>query len=511
MAIYEDLNKEELLDLLKAYESYIVEASNSNAFQTGWTPVCIEEFYTEEYQGLWKKGEDFSNYFYEAVDFTAKALTAQSLAAAIDTFYWVYDSYNYMDEISDRTEAITSIENDILSGKIGELKEHLQAEIEERAEANSATLALKMLISQLDRYQNREQSVLDPFQKPFQKFSDISDDLLKDTRNGLDVWVTSTEGEEVQFADIRLQAADYDRFSSKEKWLFDLPVENVHRNGSGNIDSVVLNSGLTSDALIFLMDLDPALLHDDNWVSLMQCTEHVGLSFDERLAYLRERNPAAYLEQIEDAFDAVANAVEAVDQAETAGLKLHPSIGNRLSTAQMILSDVLETVKEEAHNTVSKATLSEISAEMVYAEIKKQLENGSSENEFGEPQAFFSLVNGRSIEVTLEQYGLEPDEQFYSVRLHCNSKEFDNGDYRSTMGVIEQFSSIGPNIEEVSSLVSSMLHCNNRYPVSPHSLLENSAHTEGDIHFDQVVAEATRRCLQQSAAHSKAQIDACRE
>ena len=46
----DQLSKEELLDLLYAYDKYIQEANDDNRYAEGWYPVCIEEFYDNDYE-----------------------------------------------------------------------------------------------------------------------------------------------------------------------------------------------------------------------------------------------------------------------------------------------------------------------------------------------------------------------------------------------------------------------------------------------------------------------------
>lgn len=46
------LTKEELLDLLNAYDEYIQDANDDDLYSEGWKPVCIKEFYMNEYQML---------------------------------------------------------------------------------------------------------------------------------------------------------------------------------------------------------------------------------------------------------------------------------------------------------------------------------------------------------------------------------------------------------------------------------------------------------------------------
>lgn len=44
-----ELTKEELLDLLNAYDEYIQMANDEDYYKMGWFPVCIQEFYDNEY------------------------------------------------------------------------------------------------------------------------------------------------------------------------------------------------------------------------------------------------------------------------------------------------------------------------------------------------------------------------------------------------------------------------------------------------------------------------------
>lgn len=87
--------------------------------------------------------------------------------------------------------------------------------------------------------------------------------------------------------------------------------------------------------------------------------------------------------------------------------------------------------------------------------IKKQFEK--NETVFGEPQAWVYLESNRSIEITLEQEGLEEKDYFYAVRLHCNEDEFDNEDFESTCGIIESYCTSEVNEEEMIQLLNQML------------------------------------------------------
>ena len=45
-----DLSKDELLSLLKAYDEYIQDANDGDLYGNGWKPVCIKEFYYNDYE-----------------------------------------------------------------------------------------------------------------------------------------------------------------------------------------------------------------------------------------------------------------------------------------------------------------------------------------------------------------------------------------------------------------------------------------------------------------------------
>lgn len=67
-------------------------------------------------------------------------------------------------------------------------------------------------------------------------------------------------------------------------------------------------------------------------------------------------------------------------------------------------------------------------------DILKQYE---TETNYGEPQYWIYLESGRSIEVTLEQEGLEEKDWFYCIRYHCSAEEYQNQDFRNTDGIID--------------------------------------------------------------------------
>lgn len=47
------ITKEELLELIRAYDNYIQDANDGELYSDGWRPVCIEEFYYNDFEE-WK-------------------------------------------------------------------------------------------------------------------------------------------------------------------------------------------------------------------------------------------------------------------------------------------------------------------------------------------------------------------------------------------------------------------------------------------------------------------------
>lgn len=60
-----------------------------------------------------------------------------------------------------------------------------------------------------------------------------------------------------------------------------------------------------------------------------------------------------YTDKISSAYEALTEALEAVDAAEEAGTKIHPSIGNRLSTAKLILEELTQELSEKEKGNVA--------------------------------------------------------------------------------------------------------------------------------------------------------------
>ena len=92
-------------------------------------------------------------------------------------------------------------------------------------------------------------------------------------------------------------------------------------------------------------------------------------------------------------------------------------------------------------------------------DIKEQFENEQDCTEYGEPRAWVYLPNGRTIEVTHEEEGLDTKDQYFSVRLHCTDKEFDNMSFDTYAGVIESCCTPNtPNVMNVEYIIGALSH-----------------------------------------------------
>ena len=63
----------------------------------------------------------------------------------------------------------------------------------------------------------------------------------------------------------------------------------------------------------------------------------------------------------------------------------------------------------------------------------------NSATEYGEPQHWVTLPYDRSLEIVYED--TKDDDRYYSWRVHCNEKEFENDQFHMTMGVMGQLTS----------------------------------------------------------------------
>lgn len=115
--------------------------------------------------------------------------------------------------------------------------------------------------------------------------------------------------------------------------------------------------------------------------------------------------------------------------------------------------------------TIPKLQSNSFSAvfEEIFEDIKSQITGHINETAYGEPQAYIYLDNERSIEITLEQDGLEESEYFYSIRLHCNELEEDI--YHSSVGIIDQHCTGTSDINEIKAILPVISAVNESIPV----------------------------------------------
>lgn len=95
----------------------------------------------------------------------------------------------------------------------------------------------------------------------------------------------------------------------------------------------------------------------------------------------------------------------------------------------------------------------------ILSDIKEQFEGEWDYTECGEPRAWVYLPNGRTIEVTHEEEGLDTKDQYFSVRLHCTDKEFDNMSFDTYAGVIDYCTSPNtPNVLDIGYIKNPLKH-----------------------------------------------------
>lgn len=70
------------------------------------------------------------------------------------------------------------------------------------------------------------------------------------------------------------------------------------------------------------------------------------------------------------------------------------------------------------------------------ADIRNQFESEDNYTACREPEAWLCLENGRSVQIVHEEEGFSPDNQFFSVTLHCSDEEYTNLCYHGSCGVI---------------------------------------------------------------------------
>lgn len=113
--------------------------------------------------------------------------------------------------------------------------------------------------------------------------------------------------------------------------------------------------------------------------------------------------------------------------------------------------------------------ISPVEIDDILNDIKDQFEKEWYCSECGEPRAWVYLPNGRSIVITHEQDGLDVKDYFFSVRLHCTDKEFDNMSFDTYVGVIESYATPNTpnpmNVEYIRNTLNRMLYVNNNTPL----------------------------------------------
>lgn len=113
--------------------------------------------------------------------------------------------------------------------------------------------------------------------------------------------------------------------------------------------------------------------------------------------------------------------------------------------------------------------ISPVEIDDILNDVKEQFEGEWDYTECGEPRAWVYLPNGRTIEVTHEEEGLDTKDQYFSVRLHCTDKEFDNMSFDTYVGVIDYCTSPNtPNVLDVSyikNLLKRMIYVGQNVPL----------------------------------------------
>lgn len=94
----------------------------------------------------------------------------------------------------------------------------------------------------------------------------------------------------------------------------------------------------------------------------------------------------------------------------------------------------------------------EILLELLADTIPSDPNEFNSETGYGEPQHWMTLHYDRSLEIVYEETG--DNNRYYSWRVHCNEKEFDNDNFHSTMGIIDQNNSDDLNFDTRTEMLN---------------------------------------------------------
>lgn len=118
----ENLSKENLLNLLKAYDCYIQKANEDNRYREGWFPVCVDEFFKNEYQllsdGKYNQPDNFpQNYSVEITE--TLQLTVSCVSTSSEEAEEIIRSRYDRGEYVLSAENFTDVQFNILSAEIG--------------------------------------------------------------------------------------------------------------------------------------------------------------------------------------------------------------------------------------------------------------------------------------------------------------------------------------------------------------------------------------------------------
>ena len=90
---------------------------------------------------------------------------------------------------------------------------------------------------------------------------------------------------------------------------------------------------------------------------------------------------------------------------------------------------------------------------LLIEDVQNQISERKNETSYGEPQAFLDLPNGRALEITHEEEGLEEKDQYYSWRVHCSEAEFESNCFCDAIGIISQTTSKDISEETCANLL----------------------------------------------------------
>lgn len=183
-------------------------------------------------------------------------------------------------------------------------------------------------------------------------------------------------------------------------------------------------------------------------------------------------------------------------ECETWGVELPGIIVD--ASGKVIMDEVFDGL--DAENVLDLRAV--VQTDKFYADVVQQMIDKVNETSYGEPQAWIYLNNGRTIEVTFEQEMLSSEEQFYSVRLHCNEKELEGGEFHGTLGVMNQLNTKTNSMEEIKGLLYSSLLCNDHYFLEDYYKMDDPAEDLQSEHksLDSMIQNASSRYVNEKGS-----------